>query len=474
MRRRWWTILVPVAILLGIAIPNILSGNNRGRGYSDQVNYHQRVIETFIQQWPSPDISNYAGVMTPMYHLMQAGIAHWFGADTRTLQLLGAIFGPLAAVILWLGVSRLSGPLLAILLALPLAASPYIVDSTIWLLPDNMSWALVAGILVTCFGFPADAGRYRRMAAAGAMLLVLIATRQSNIWLAAVVWACAWVDDDPPEQSLGRTLADWRRRSPRALTSVLATLPAFALLGYFFWLWGGRLQPPMWDEWYARKWNPSGVPFVLALVGLFSAFYAGFLLPAVWQLLRRRMGLLFAAAIVGAIVCAIPRTDYDMSQGRYGAIWSIADKFPAPAGRSLLMIALGAAGSAALVCWGSALDFRRRWVFLGAIAAFTATQVRNPWLYQRYAEPLLLMLFGLAAAAIWHGRMSAGMSGKTDPAATTDDRDALGRLAGGLRYVGPAALSVLLAAMVIQSLRGGAEVKIMPPGEIGHPPSKQR
>ncbi len=496
IRRRLLALLVPVAVLLAAAIPNILSGNHRGRGYSDQVSYHQRVIETFAAQWPRPDISDYAGVMTPLYHLVLAAVSPAVSGDVKSLQLIGAIFGPLTLVVLGMGVlalvgvrSRASaglGSLVGCLLVLPLACCMYIWDSTIWLLPDNMAWALVAGILAMCFGPPREAGyaggRSARLAAAGAMLLVLIGTRQSNIWLAAVIWTWALVMDESAEETMVGVLGDLKPRAARVLVGVLATLPAFALLGYFYMTWGGRFQPPMWDEWYARKWNASALPFVLGLVGLFSVFFAGFWGPAGIELLRRRAWVVIGAGVLGAVLAAAAPSDYDMSMGRYGAIWSIADKFPGVAHRSLLLVGLGGVGGAALACWCAALDFRGRWVLLATLASFGATQLKNPWLYQRYTEPLLLMVFALAAGSVWrreHDERRAGASlgdASVLRFGTVGSRlaDMTGRIAMPARFAGPVVLALVLGAMGYATMRSAGEVTPLPEGEIGHPPSARR
>lgn len=483
MRRSWWLILVPVALLLAITIPNILSHNQRGRGYSDQVNYHQRIIERFAQQWPTPDLHDYPGVMTPAYHLLQAFAYRYISTDLTTLQLLGSVFGPATLLVVGIGLARRAPGVLACLLLMPLAACMYIWDSTIWLLPDNMAWVLVAGVLTMCVagkGFTGFCG-VRRLVIAGVLMFLLIATRQSNIWLAAVVWAWAFAGQDPPEQTMVGALGDLKRRIPRTMWAVAATIPAFALLGWFFAHWGSRFQPPMWDEWYSRKWNLSALPFVLGLVGLFSVFFGGFLLPTAIDLLRRRALLVVGAAALAALLGAAAPSDYDMSMGRYGAIWSIADKFPAVAHRSLLMIALSACGGVAILCWGAALDFRRRWVFLTAVAAFGATQMKNPWLYQRYAEPLLLMLFALCAAVIWDRMARAAVPSELGDASlpafgTAGSRVAeMGRrVSVPARYLGPAVLALALGLMGYQTMRSAGDVKVMAEGEIGHPPSSKR
>lgn len=472
------SIILPVAILLAIAVPNILSGNDRGRGYSDQVNYHQRVVETFSRQWPAPDLSDYPGVMTPLYHLLQAFVHRHITDDWRLLQFFGSIWGPITLLVVWVGIWTASGLRIGSLrhaaLLLPLTCSMYVWDSTAWLLPDNMAWAIVAAILALCFGPVRDPGRYRSIAAAGALLLVLIATRQSNIWLAAPIWVWAALRNDPDGQTLAGAFADPAPRIKRGLIAVIATLPAFILLGWFFVTWGGRLQPPMWDEWYARKWNPSAGPFVLSLVGLFSVFFAGVLLPTAIDLLRRRPLVVLASMLITLAIGVSAPSTYDMSQGRYGAIWSLADKFPSISGRALLIVGLAALAGPALVCWATALDFRRRWVFVTALAAFAATQYKNPWLYQRYADPLLLILFALAAASLAGPLARVAAERRRVHAVGCPLADFCENLARPAAIAGPVILAILLGLMGVQTMRSATTPTILPPGSIGHPPTVRR
>lgn len=480
MRRTWWAIFIPVALLLLVAIPNILSGNNRGRGYSDQVNYHERIIADFSAQWPRPDLSDYPGVMTPLYHLILAGIDHAIAPQIRTLQLIASVFGPLTIIVAGWWASRTGRGLTTLALLLPLAACMYIWDSTIWLLPDNMAWMLVAAIVgMFMLGAPARPPRmHTTLAIAGVLLAVLIATRQSNIWLASLAWMYAFVRDDDDSQTLPAALGDLRTRIGPVVLAVLWTLPAFLVLAWFYRTWGGRFQPPMWDEWYARRWNLSAPAFVLGLIGLVSLFFAGFWWKTLIHLVRTRTGWMVLAFISAGLAAAIGRSDYDMSMGRYGAIWNIADKFPSVGGRSLLMVGLSAMAGPIIAAWAMSLGFRARWIFLTALAAFGTTQLKNPWLYERYVDPLLLVLFAFAGASVVM-RENAGTrpTFTSAPAFGTPGsavEDAVGRMSPAARIAGPIVLALLFAAMGLQTLRTAREAKVLPPGEIGSPPLARR
>jgi hypothetical protein len=480
MRKSWWAIAIAVILLLGVVIPNILSGNNRGRGYSDQVNYHARMIATFAEQWPSPDISDYPGVMTPLYHLMLAGVVHVFDAGVRALQLLASVFGPLTLIVTGCMAARTGRGLLTLTLLLPIAACMYIWDSSIWLLPDNMAWMLVAAILGMFLLAKPSAGTamYVRLGVAGVLLAILIATRQSNIWLASLAWVYAFTQPDPDDQTLPAALGDAQRRVIPVLIAVLTTLPAFLVLAWFYKTWGGRFQPPMWDAWYARKWNPSAGAFVLALTGLLSLFFAGFWGPMFVRLLRTRTSWMILAFLGAGLVAMIGRSDYDVSMGRYGAIWNIADKFPSVGGRSLFMVGLSAIAGPIIAAWAMSLGFRARWIFVTTLAAFGATQFKNPWLYERYVDPLLLILFAMASAAIVlredakryadiPAQPSFGTLGSRLESTASS-------VSGPVRFAGPVVLALLLGAMGLLTLRSAKDVKVLPEGDIGDPPAAKR
>lgn len=63
------------------------------RAYAwDQVNYHEKVIRTFIDQWPAPDLSNYLSATTPLYHLLLASVGKLISVSPAALQFTGMLF----------------------------------------------------------------------------------------------------------------------------------------------------------------------------------------------------------------------------------------------------------------------------------------------------------------------------------------------------------------------------------------------
>nr|HRJ50699.1 hypothetical protein [Phycisphaerales bacterium] len=178
-----------------------------------------------------------------------------------------------------------------------------------------------------------------------------------------------------------------------------------------------------------------------------------------------------AAAAFTALAAAIPPSDYSIEMGRYGAIWSVADKFPIVGGRSFFMVGLSLLAGPILLAWAAALPYRPRWIFLAVLAAFSATQLKNPYLYQRYAEPLLLILLPMAASLIpHHGHRSLIPRDPALPAFGSPVANLAAGLATPLRYAGPIFLAIVLALMGLQTMRTAVRPVILPEGSIGNPP----
>ena len=57
-----------------LVVPVILSGRGGTNEAGDAAMYHEPVIETMVEQWPSPDIVNYRSTTSPGYHLLMAAV----------------------------------------------------------------------------------------------------------------------------------------------------------------------------------------------------------------------------------------------------------------------------------------------------------------------------------------------------------------------------------------------------------------
>lgn len=388
------------------AWPPILAGYLHGRGAFDQLRFHEPAIFTFAGDWPRPDLSDYLSATTPGYHLVMAYIAITPGADRALVQLAGSVFYLGLLALLGSAVAKRLGPMLGVAMTLPLAASLYVYSAGVWLLPDNAGWLLVlTTILLACSAAP----NWRTIACAGLTMVLLVMMRQIHLWAAATLWASAWLGATAPTTRGGLAgevsrLFGAPRRSFRAmLPALIATAPAFALVGGFAALWGG-LTPPTFQVHY-HGGNPAAPAFVLALLGIFSVPFAPLLLSVfadAWAASRvRTLGWIVIAGGAGLLLSAAFPTTYDQDAGRWTGLWNIVRALPewaAPADRSILMVALGTFGGICLIGWCTLLPFRVRWIVLTALAGFIAAQAASRELWQRYNEPFVLILLPVLAA----------------------------------------------------------------------------
>ncbi|MCH7962006.1 MAG: hypothetical protein IIC49_06685, partial [Planctomycetes bacterium] len=404
-------ILLPTALFLVAASALILGGFERGRGAADQINYHEPVIRTFADQWPGFDFSDYLSATTPAYHVALATFAR-FVADSRpALQFAGALFtiGLLLTLTLAgscgqrIGQQRaLSQPLearrwnRAVLLTLPVTASLYVFSSGVWLLPDNAAWWGV--LVIVLLALRSDFG-ITQLLWSGLILTLLVATRQIHLWAAAVVWAAAWIGPTRGDDTLTSwtdLLRDLPVRMRRTLVAVAVTLPAFGVVYAFVRLWGG-LSPPTFQE-DAQGLNPAAPAFIMAQVGLFSLFFAGWLIGPARELVTKRRSTLLLAVGAGLVIALVPATSYSIDAGRFSGLWNAAHATPLVFGRvSPLIVVLAVGGVVASVAWFLALPLRTRWIGLAALVAFIAAQTASHNCWQRYHEPFILILMAVLA-----------------------------------------------------------------------------
>ncbi len=283
--------------------------------------------------------------------------------------------------------------------ALPLATSLYVLGSTAWLLPDNLGWLALLAVLIPSFRPRATPST---ILLASAALLALVFIRQIHLWAAAVIWTSAYLGPWRTTRASENPCHQLPTRIRHTIPAMLATLPAFALVGIFALIWGG-LTPPHFHDQYAEP-NPAAPAFILALIAGYSFFFLPTLIPPALAAARsspRRAALIAAAALAATLVVAtIPETSHNVQAGRYSGLWNLVAKLPAPADRSPLIIALALAGSTALLMWSAALRPRDRWLLLATLTAFAAAQTASHELWQRYNEPLLLILFPLFALRV--------------------------------------------------------------------------
>ncbi|MDX9911675.1 MAG: hypothetical protein RBS39_07585 [Phycisphaerales bacterium] len=434
--------LAAIALTIAITLPFILwpHFDGRGRASYDQKNYHERVVRQFEAEWPTPDVGDYLSATTPGYHLALAAAAKLGLESTRALRIAGlgfviALVGIVAWTV-WVRTGRDNW--FAFAVTLPLIASVYVNNSAVWLLPDNAAWCLVTLIL-------ALATRERWSASAlvamGLALVGLVLARQIHAWAAGAIYACCWMNGNT---LWPRDVRELRGRVGRVALGAVVSLPAFGVLAWFVSIWGG-LTPPRFQGRYGG-FNWATPAFFLALLGLGSAFFLGYLIPTLGRLWREGPTPLALAALGGFIVSVIPETSYDQMAGRWTGLWGVVRMVPVFADRSPLLIAMSAWGGAMLYAWSAAVGGRFRWVMLGSIAGFVAAQTTSPELWQRYHEPFVLIVLALWAAEVVREERRAGPVNRGDEAA----EDAAGgsrfprRLLGLARMGDPAMLALLL------------------------------
>ncbi len=377
-----WCLIVTLAALLLIAWPIILSGNTSGRGAYDDLTYHWPAIQTFADQLPTPDLSDYASATTPGFHL-ELSILHRLGASRTFVQLYASLWTVLLfAILAWRAGRSFGKP--GVLLTLPFLCSIYVLFPSIWLLPDNAGWLGVLVILILALDYPSTT---RNLLIAGITLALLVLVRQVHIWSAAIIVIGAWTaaTDD----------ARYNPKSPKEqtthlITAILATIPAFLLLLYFLRLWGG-LVPPTFQANHQGP-NPATPAFILTQISILSVFFAPTLLPRLLELLKAHKAAIILTLFLGLAIGLVPETSFDREAGRFSGWWNIVRALPTFADRSPILILGSAAGALATLIWLSLVSKRDAQILMITLLAFTAAQTANHASWQRYHEPMLLML----------------------------------------------------------------------------------
>ncbi len=361
------------------------------QGSSADELYHFPAIEKFAAELPTPDYSNYSSATTPGYHTVLA-IPRAAGVGYQGIRLMASLWTlALVGVLAWVVGKRFGFG--GDVLVLPIIATNYVLFPGMWLLPDNAGWFGVLLILLLCLR---DRPTWKTHALAGLILVVLVFFRQVHIWIAAVIWLSAWIGSSEQVPPLAKIFEKTSTRIQRTLIAAAWTIPAFALIVYFVQLWGGLVPPAFGSE--HNGYNPATPGFVLLQASVLSLFFAPVVIPRFIELLKTQRGWIFGAVVVG-IVCGIgPESAYSLSDGRYGGWWNLIEKFPAIFDRSPIYMIGSVVGAVAIVVWGSMLSRRDAWIIGWTLVVFVLSQTVNLRAWQRYHEPMLLMMLVLIAA----------------------------------------------------------------------------
>jgi len=410
----WLATVIPVIVFGLVAVP-IIALDYGGptatgaaktlRAADDQNRYHLVAIDEFATALPHVDVSDYPSATTPGYHLLLAVCKRAFNLDSQGLRAFAAIFTIGLLVALGAALGARVGWVAGALMALPVALSLYVISSGAWLLPDNAAWWAALTIALLALSPKQNVVRW---ALAGALLLALVLIRQSHIWAAAVVWTGAWLGPVKHEHTTDESdarlwpcnRADWIAALRRTALAFACTAPAGLALAWFFYLWGG-VTPPMFQT-NLERINPATPGLALALLGVYTVFYGWFVVVAVRsgaQSARRRIWFACAiGAFIGLAVGTVPVSTYCVDAGRFSGLWNVVRIAPVIAERSLLFIAMTTWGGICAGAWFAVTPWRSRWVLSAAFVAFVIAMSVNAMAWQRYLEPMLLMLVALAAA----------------------------------------------------------------------------
>jgi hypothetical protein len=397
---KWGIALIFVYSILVIPILYLDAGGTDDA--VDQKNYHEPFILQLIAQWPNPDLVNTHGVaMTPGYHLLLASASYYSGISIFGSRVITAVIGALTIFASFWFCARWVKPSTAFLLTLPLTLSSFVLGSSLWLRPDNIS---LLGIIVALGLMAHKKATPAVVICLGAIIAFSVFVRQVNIWLIAPLGLFAFLSIIPSRGQLvglvpNATIADAGRLTAAAI--IAAALP-LSIVAYFFLLWGGLLPPEV------AAIHPAGnglanLSVIFALTGFFGAFFVLLIArPDFAQLLKDPW--LWGAAVAGFMVAIIPPTGEPA--GSSGFLLEM-QKTPIVFGRVLLLIPLSILGGivlSLLVRTSIRCGQQRSGVFiLVSFLIWTVTMASNVYVFRRYSEPFILIcLAWLTAMSVSH------------------------------------------------------------------------
>lgn len=394
--RRWIAAFVAIAPLVVLWLLIFASNRIPWRVHYDQSLYHEPAIRNFIERWPSLDLYDYLSATTPGYHLFVATIASLFGDSTTAMRTVSGMIALVYVGFFGASLSSRVKPITAGVLAWPLACSMYVVQSAVYLLPDNFGWLAVAGMVVMalrgspsvlCIGFM------------GLWLVFVVMARQVHAWTFGLVLCSAWLANvGRDERFVGPALiAKAGRKTVFFSIALFAVLPGMLLLYGFMRMWDGPV-PPRFASQYPGGVNAASTAFLLSLLAIFGVFQIPTILPTVSMLWRTAKPRLLAAAAAGLVAAVATPTNYDYAAGRRSGLWNVAANLPNIGHSSILIVVLSTVGAVVLLALLKPLRARDRIVMCAAFAGFCLAAAAGVELWQRYTEPFVIMFMSLLIA----------------------------------------------------------------------------
>lgn len=411
-----------LALLVGLAVAlvvplMVLGAGGTSESYDEQT-YHLPIVRMFAAQWPKVDLVSYPSATAPGYHLalaglLVAGLPEWTMRAASALASIGVV---LAVFLMCLRTVPAWG---ALALTLPLVCSSYYLGAAIWLTTDNAALLLVVLALGGVMRPSITAGRGVR---AGVYAAGAASIRQIHVWLAAPIALAgllAWWDGRRARaQASSRAggagpvaLEPARRGLAAAAGCAAGALAPIALVGWFVWSWGGLVPRSSGLLNHSSGANFATPALALSVAGLWAPFLLRtFDWRALRELVRSGRGVVAGGVAVGLAAGVIPPTEPVWPQRASGAVWIIAQQVPSVWGRSVAVPLMAALGGACLAVLALAARRggrgRESVLLLCGSAAWIAAQSANSMAWQRYVEPMVLIVLAWLAA-LAHGQGGA-------------------------------------------------------------------
>ena len=364
------TILFSIIAFYILALPLILLDYNNGRAFADQTNFHLPTIIYFVQQF---DFSDYPSATTPGYHLLLAIVGKFFSSNEVFLKIISSLFTAAFIGLISNMLYSHFGKIKTLLLLLPMIYSIYIFPAGVWLLPDNLAWLSVAGILILAMDSPPTKKQYIYL---GFILITAMLIRQPNLWLAAAIWGSSLAYYFFEKQSLDKKLS-------MILQSILATVPAFVLFYMFYQMWGG-LVPPSFQ--IAHEHISLSVPaFFFAAFFVYSLFFFPIFFGSIKHLIfENKYRWIMFGLVLGFVVSILPDTSYSVELGRSSGLWNFVKLAPSYLNKSSLIVVLSTLGGGMYFSMMLLIKKDLRFIIMLSTLAFLVALIPNAFVYERY------------------------------------------------------------------------------------------
>jgi hypothetical protein len=391
------TILFSVIAFYILALPLILLDYNNGRAFSDQINFHLPTIIYFTQQF---DFSDYPSATTPGYHLLLAIAGKIFSLNEIFLKIISSLFTAAFIGLISNMLYRNFGKFKTLLLLLPMIYSIYIFPAGVWLLPDNLAWLTVAGVLVLAMNSPPTKKQYIYV---GFIFTAAMLVRQPNLWLAAAIWGSSLAYYFFEKKNLAKKISI-------VVQSILVTVPAFVLFYMFYHMWGG-LVPPSFQ--IAHEHISLSVPaFFFAAFFVYSIFFFPIFFGSIKHLkIENKYRWIMFGLVLGFVVSILPDTSYSVESGRSSGLWNFVKLAPSYLNKSSLIVVLSTLGGGMYFAMMLLIKKDIRFIMMLSTLAFMVALIPNAFVYERYFAGYIFIVIYLvlSQSTVQRWNVSSGM-----------------------------------------------------------------